>query len=308
MAMVGLFATGFVLAFVIMYKAFPTLDRATLTKRALPGFSIALPSGEKVTEEIAYPTGKVMLKRTGDRAVVIVQWEPGAALSSEELRMMVPIFGKFITGGAGTTKLIAIRGPERKPLETLLLDTDDVDLELTSITCGVRHMLIATAASSGLARLHQRIVSSFECHPDAAQESQSAEGLAFPLKLDLPGWHLVSKDSEVTQISNDSASLALRTIAPMARTPDLADFISTTFEQMGAKVTILEKHDDYIKVKLQDAESTATGWISLVKCPQAFALVMALVTDDAAGTELYARVKAARCLQPGEAPVQFPEH
>jgi hypothetical protein len=306
-AMFGLFAAGFALAFGIMYAAFPSLDRTPLTKRALPGFSIALPHGEAVDEQIAYTTGKVMLKRVGDsRAVVIVQWEPGTALSSDELRMMVPLFGKFITGGSGTTKVIAIRGPDRKPLDTLLLDTDDVDLELTSISCGVRHVLVATAASSGLARLHQRIISSFECHPDTAQESQSGE-LAFPLKLELPGWHLVSHDSEVTQISNDTASLALRTIAPVAHVPDLADFISTTFEQLGAKVTILEKQDNFIRVKLEDADNTATGWVALVRCPQAFALVLALVSDETAGTELYARVKAARCLQPGEAPVQFPE-
>ena len=307
MAMFGLFAAGFALAFGVMYKAFPTLDRTVLTERSLPGFSIALPRGEKVADEVAYPTGKVMLKNVGDtRAVVIVQWEPGPTLSSDELRMVVPLFGKFITNAPGATKVISIRGPDRKPLDTLLHDTDDVDLELTSMPCGVRHVFIATAASSGLATLHQRIVNSFECHPDASQESQSGE-LAFPLKLDLPGWHLVSKDDQVTQISNDSASLALRTIAPVAHVPDLADFISTTFEQLGAQVTILEKQDNFIRVKLQDADSTATGWIALIRCPQAFALVMALVGDEVAGTELYARVKSARCLQPGEAPVQFPE-
>lgn len=308
MGMFGLFAVGFVLAFGIMYKAFPTLDRAALTKRALPGFSIALPAGEKATEQVAYATGNVTLKRVGDgTGVVIVQWEPGTALSTDELRQMLPVFAKFITNGAGTTKVISIRGPDRKPIDTLLFDTDRVDLELTSVTCGVRHVLVATAATSGIAQLHQRIISSFECHPDAAQESQSGE-LGFPLKLDLPGWHVVAKDGEVTQISNNSESLILRTQAPMAHVPDLADFIKTTFEQMGATVTILEKQDNFIRVKLQDKDSTATGWIALVRCPQAFALVMALVGDDVAGTELYARVKGARCLQPGEAPVQFPEH
>ena len=253
-------------------------------------------------------TGNVTLKRVGDgTGVVIVQWEPGTALSSDELRQLLPVFTQFVANGTGTTKVIAIRGPDRKPLDTLLFDTDQVDLELTSLPCGVRHILVATAASSGLARLHQRIISSFECHPDAAQEATSGE-LAFPLKLDLPGWHVVSKDSEVTQIANDSASLILRTLAPMPHMPDLAPFISATFEQMGAKVTILEKHEDYIKVKLEDANSSASGWIAVVKCPQAFALVMALVTSDSVGNDLYARVKAARCLQPGEAPVQFPEH
>jgi hypothetical protein len=307
MAMFGLFAAGFVLAFGIMYKAFPTLDRASLSKRALPGFSIALPEGEKATEQLGYVTGNVTLKRAGDgTGVVIVQWEPGTALSSEELRQMLPVFAKLITKNAGTTKLVAIRGPDRKPLDTLLFDTDDVDLELTSMACGVRRIFVATASTSGLATLHQRIVSSFECHPDPAQESQSGE-LAFPLKLDLPGWHLVSKDSEVTQIANDSASMILRPLAPIAHMPDLAEFISMTFEQMGAHVTILEKQDNFIRVKLEDADSTATGWITLVRCPQAFALVMALVTDETAGAELYGRVKAARCLQPGEAPVQFPE-
>jgi hypothetical protein len=305
-AMFGLFAAGFALAFGVMYIAFPSLDRASLTKRALPGFSLALPSGEK-TEQVAYVTGNVTLKRVGDgTGVVIVEWEPGTALSSDELRQMVPVFAKLITKNAGTTKVIAIRGPDRKPLDTLLFETDHVDLELTSLSCGVRHVLVATAATSGLARLHQRIISSFQCHPDAAQEAQSGE-LPFPLKLDLPGWHVVSKDSEVTQIAHDSASMILRTLAPTPQTPNLAEFISMTFEQMGAHVTILEKNDDFIKVYLQDKDPTATGWIALVKCPQAFALVLALVQSDAAGTELYARVKVARCLQPGEAPVQFPE-
>ncbi len=307
MAMFGLFAAGFALAFGIMYATFPTLDRASLTKHSLPGFSIALPDGEKATEQLGYVTGNVTLKRAGDgTGVVLVQWEPGTALSTDELKQMLPVFAKFITNNAGTTKLIAIRGPDRKPLDTLLFDTDTVDLELTSIPCGVRRVFIATASSSGLARLHQRIISSFECHPDAAQESQSGE-LAFPLKLDLPGWHLVSKDREVTQIASESASLILRPLAPLAHMPDLASFVSSTFEQMGAKVTILEKREDFIKVNLQDADSTATGWIALVKCPQAFALVMALVGDELTGTALYGRVKAARCLQPGEAPVQFPE-
>jgi hypothetical protein len=305
-AMFGLFAAGFALAFGVMYAAFPSLDRAPLTKRTLPGFSLALPSGEK-TEQLAYVTGNVTLKRVGDgTGVVMVQWEPGTALSSDELRQMVPVFANLITNNEGTTKVIAIRGPDRKPLDTLLFDTDHVDLELTSLGCGVRHVLVATAATSGLARLHQRIISSFECHPDATQESQSGE-LAFPLSLDLPGWHVVSKDSEVTQIANDSASLILRTLAPTPQTPNLAQFISMTFEQMGAHVTILEKQDNFIRVKLEDADSTATGWVALVRCPQAFALVLALVSDETAGTELYARVKAARCLQPGEAPVQFPE-
>ena len=227
-------------------------------------------------------------------------------MSVDELRMLVPVLAKLVTNEAGTTKLIAIRGPDRKPLDTMLFDTGDVDVELSSFTCGVRRVFVATASASGLAKMHQRIVSSFECHPDAAQEATSGE-IAFPLKLDLPGWHVVSRDSEVTQIANNSASLILRALAPMPRTPDLAQFISMTFEHMGAKATIVEQREDFIKVNLQDKGSTATGWIALVKCPQASALVIALVQSDADSTALYVRVKAARCLQPGEAPVQFPE-
>ncbi|HTL35940.1 MAG TPA: hypothetical protein VL326_22575 [Kofleriaceae bacterium] len=309
MAMLGLFALGFLPVFAIMWIAFPPLSRSPLVRRALPGFSVALPAGEKATEAVAYPAGSIMLKHVGDGSgVVVISWEPGGKITSDELRTMLPIFTKAMQtkDENGTTKLGSIAGPDGKPIDTVTFDTDNLDLELSMLTCGVRHMMIATAAASGVMPLHQRIVASFECKPDAAQES-TATTLAFPLALDLPGWYLVGHDEEVTQISSDTASLVLRTLPPSLTTPDLATFIGPAFEQTGAHVTIVDKQgSDFLKVKLEDQGDSGMGWVALFRCPTGIALVLGLGHDDASVTALYDKVKASRCLKPGEGPTQFP--
>jgi hypothetical protein len=309
MAMLGLFAAGFLPIFAIMWFAFPPLSRSPLARRALPGFSLALPAGDKATEAIAYPAGSIMLQHVGDGSgVVVISWEPGGNLTSDELRAMLPIFTKAMAtkDSTGTTKLGSIAGPDGKPIDTVTFDTDSLDLELSMLTCGVRHMMIATAAVSGVMLLHQRIVKSFQCTPDPAQES-TATSLAFPLALDLPGWYLVGHDDEVTQISSDNASLVLRTLPPSLQTPDLATFIGPAFEQTGAHVTIVDKQgSDFLEVKLEDHGDSGMGWVALFRCPMGIALVLGLGHDDESVTKLYAQVKAARCLKPGEAPTQFP--
>lgn len=308
MAMLGLFAAGFVPVFVVLWMIFPPLSQSPLTRRELPGFSLALPSGETASETVGYPAGSIMLKRVGDGSgVVIVSWEPGGNLTREELGAMMPLFAKLVTKDEGTTKLGSVAGPDGKPVDTITFDTDGLDMELSMLTCGVRHVLIATAADSGVMPLHRRIVASFECHPDPAQES-TATSLAFPLALELPGWHLVARDEEVTQISSDDASLVLRALPPALKTPDLASFIGPAFEQSGVHVAVVERRgNDFIKVKLDDQGDSGMGWVALFRCPTAIALVLGLAHDDATVTALYDQVHAARCLQAGEKPTEFPE-
>ena len=305
-AMLGLFAAGFAPTFALLWVALPPLSHSPLTKRDLPGFSIGLPKGETASETIGYPAGSVMLEKVGDGSgVVVISWEPGGNLTQDELRAMMPLFAKSVTQDSGTTKLVSVAGPSGKPIDTIVFDTDNLDMELSMLTCGVRHVLIATAAGSGVMPLHQRIVASFACHPDPAQEA-TATSLAFPLALELPGWHLVARDEEVTQISSDDASLVLRTLPPAIKTPDLASFIGPAFEQTGAHVEIVDKTgSDFIKVKLEDQGDTGMGWVALFRCPTGTALVLGLGHDDATVTALYAKIKAARCLKSGEKPTEF---
>ncbi|HUS29188.1 MAG TPA: hypothetical protein VMZ53_11775, partial [Kofleriaceae bacterium] len=249
-------------------------------------------------------------KRVGDGSgVVIVSWEPGGNLTRDELRAMLPIFTKAmsVADAGGTTKLGSVVGPDGKPLDTITFDTDSLDLELSMLPCGVRHVMIATAATHGVMPLHQRIVGSFACHPDAALEA-TATSLAFPLALDLPGWYVVGRDEEVTQISSDTASLVLRTLPPSLKTPDLATFIGPAFEQTGAHVEIIEKRGgDFIKVRLEDQGDSGMGWVALFRCPTGIALVLGLGHDDATVTALYEKVKGSGCLAAGEKPTQFAE-
>jgi len=310
MAMLGLFGLGFLPVFGLMWALFPPLSRAPLAKRDLPGFSIALPAGEKVTDAVTYPAGSVMLKHVGDGSgVVVVSWEPGGNLTRDELRAMLPLFTKAMAldDAGGTTKLGSIAGPDGKPIDTVTFDTDGLDMELSMIGCGIRHVMIATAAQGGVMPLHQRIVKSFACHPDPTQES-TATSLAFPLALELSGWHLVAQDDEVTQISSEEASLVLRTLPPALQTPDLASFIGPAFEQTGAHVEVVDKRgNDYIKVKLEDQGDSGMGWVALFRCPTGIALVLGLAHDDETVSALYEKVKSARCLRAGESPPSWPD-
>ncbi|HSD86471.1 MAG TPA: hypothetical protein VLB44_03115 [Kofleriaceae bacterium] len=306
MPMLGVGGAGFAMSFGIMYVAFPSLSRTPLTKRALPGFSLALPAGES-TEQLGYPTGNVILKRVGDgTGVVMVQWEPGGAMTPEELQMIAPIAAKAITNEHGKAKVTTIVGPGKKPTDTIVFDTDTVDMELSMLTCGVRHVLIASAAHTDLAPLHQRIVSSFECKPDPAQEATAHE-LPFPLALDLPGWHLVASDGEVTQISSDNASLVLRTLPAMLAAPELTSFVGPAFEQAGAHVTIVDQQKDFLKVRLEQGSDSGAGWVGMFHCPTGIALVLGLANDDTVAMDVYNRVKATRCVKPGEPPTTWPE-
>ena len=49
------------------------------------------------------------------------------------------------------------------------------------------------------------------------------------------------------------------------------------------------------------------GWVALFRCPTGIALVLGLGHDDATVSALYDKVKAARCLKPGEKPTEFAE-
>jgi hypothetical protein len=296
MPMLGVGGAGFAVSFGLMYVVFPELSRTPLTKRALPGFSLALPTGE-ATEQLGYPTGTVKLARVGDgTGVVVVQWEPGGAMTADELLGMTPLIAKAVLNESGKAKLINVVGPGKKPIETIVFDSDKLDMEMSMLTCGVRHVLIATAADAGLATLHQRIISSFECKPDPAQEATAHE-LPFPLALDLPGWHLAARDEEVTQISSDDASLVLRTLPATLTLPELKTFIGPAFEQSGAHVTIVEEQKELVKVRLEQGGDSGAGWI---------ALVLGLAHTDTIATEVYNKVKATRCLKPGEPPTAWP--
>src|SRR5690606_14945295 len=111
--------------------------------------------------------------------------------------------------------------------------------------------------------------------------------LAFPLALELPGWHLVARDEEVTQISSDDASLVLRVLPPDLKTPDLASFIGPAFEQSGVHVTVVERRgNDFLEVKLDDQGDSGMGWVALFRCPTAIAFVLGLAHDDATVTAL----------------------
>ena len=309
--LLGLGVIGALIAFGLAWLAFPTLERARLATRQFPGFSLAMPSGTVVEDIGDYTAGKLTLKDVANsRSVIAIEWSAGTAMSDEDLGMISRALSGVLQSAKGfstSPSITTLPGAGGKPVKTAVLDGADSQKFLMSVlTCGVRNVMFGTMASDAdIVKLHQRIIASFTCTPDPAQEK--AATIQFPLVLDLPGWYSDYQDPDQIGITDgESGHLTLRTM-PIAMNVELEKVIKPMFEAAGAQhVEVGTPRDGRIPMKLTFDGETAPGWAKLIKCPTVDALVLALANDDATADLLYERVSKARCIAKGEPPQQWP--
>jgi hypothetical protein len=144
---------------------------APLSRRALPGFSLELPSGTVKEQRLDYGTGKYELHLDGNRGGVAIEWHLGEPLTDDELEQMAvqplrellglqqPVRRAVeVAGAQGGTQFI-LRGGKKK-----------IDMRLTAFTCGKRWFTLLVASGASAETLDERIRQSFRCTPDAAEE------------------------------------------------------------------------------------------------------------------------------------------
>jgi len=303
--LLALGAVGGLLAFGLSYVAFPTLERAALERRELPGFSISIPSGDVVEDRREYDNGKLALKNVGNsKGVVFVQWELGGAMESGEFQVLAGLMSKAL-GVEGDGRVETLNGPDRKPVNAIVFRNDDASFVMSMLPCGVRHVMIATGGPDDTWSLHERIIATFACAPDPARESTAQ--LRFPLVLDLPGWYAAEREVDQMQITDGkTGSLSVRAAPPNLKV-DLGMLIEPMFKAAGVEARITKRAGDRVWLTMSDGSDSMNGWARLVPCPDASALVIALAVDQAALDDLYNRVSNARCLRKGEKAQEWPD-
>jgi hypothetical protein len=294
-------------AFAGSYAAFPTLSRAKLEMRKFPGFSLALPGGETAQDMTSeYATGKLALKGIGgSRSVSIVQWEPGGEMTDEDMNVIANVLAKAIPGVAGQARPTSVTGPDGKPVRSIRFDSDKMILQVSSLVCGSRHVLVATGGESETSELHPRIVASFACTPDPEREKAASE-FVFPMNLDLPGWYATSRDPEAFELTDGKTATMTLRVLPAGMHIELENVLEPIFRaagltqglEVGAKLA-----DGRVPFKLTIEGETARGWAAMFPCAKATGLVVAFSNDDAGADALHDKLAAAKCRRDGE-PVQ----
>jgi hypothetical protein len=284
-------------AFGAAYVIVPPPGSAKLATYDLPGFGIGLPPGNIKQRSDSFSTGKLeLVDVAGTGGVVAVEWEPGAALDQDDLKMMEQGLSTFASGSPTLTK---IPGPAGTEVDTIAFESPKGAMWTSIIVCGSRRVSITTGGDS-FESLHRRIVASFACRPGSAPEA----GLDhFPLALDLPAeWHKVPSDPAQIQLTDDTRGLILKEVPGNLKDLDEArEFMTKAFEAGGVHVTFGDLHDGRFPFTGSAGSDSLVGWIWPFECGDRSVIVMGLVADQASADALAELVRGkAHCAGPNE--------
>lgn len=274
----------------------PGVGDLDLERQALPGFSIGLPDGEIVTKEVGeYGSGQLLIKEPGGWPVVAaVAWGRGGM--DDETEEMVVQAAARAHGAEGMSVVGRPVWPVGEHRTGTVQLRGEVQVLLTYIECGARLVTINTTGSNGLdlARLHRRILASFACAPDPAQELDATTPP--PVALDLPGdW------SEVEAVAGQRAwegehGGVLASWAPPGPTAKVPRLLEAMFGTQGpARVAadeLLAGRQAWAGEVTLDGQPTSLV-ATIVPCPGAGpAMLLYLGDSGARGREILA---TARC-------------
>jgi hypothetical protein len=183
-------AGGALFALLLARILAPPFVEQTLHPWSMPGFSIALPAPARA-DATAYGGGYV--ESASPTAQAVVMWSPGVLHDVDGLARMAK--GALDARGMRTakTKPLAL-AVEGLPSSTIVASAGATKGVVTAIGCGRRIVVVETWSDPDLAvgTLHRRIVRSFRCAPDAAQEQRLARS---PLAIDVPDdWQAAAAD------------------------------------------------------------------------------------------------------------------
>lgn len=285
----------------LLYLLVPTLDRITLERRQLPGFSFEAPTSKPYTEVVDYSAGTVTWKTlAGANAVLTISWQTGAT-STEDLELgMKALAGKV---GGGTPTPITMTGPDGQPVPTSMLDTDKgAPVRLSSLACGKRTVMLLSIGSDGIAAVHARMLTSFVCTPDAAKES--VEPGTIRVALSLPGWWAQEKEPGQLTLTDGASLMILREIS--ASQKNLPELITPLLNAFGGNITAdLVVGDRYPFRGTVEGEHVE-GWARHVACPTHGVLMLVLASTTEAAEAVYNASANAGCLRPDEKPPVWP--
>lgn len=285
---------GFAAAFGLAYALVPSPSRAALVEKALPGFTIALPSGDEKSVRLDYMAGQYKLANvvgTGD--AVLVQWEPGTSLSREEVEAIGDgVSAAFGASKSGTTSRLP--GPGGNLLDTMELSSPKGSIRISFDICGGRRIEIMTAGDH-IQKLHERMLATIVCKPDPARET-SLDAVA-PIPLELPAsWHRMDTEPGQVAYTDDTRVLLIK---PLATPPDdvaLSKLFDATLGKLGQNVKLGAKRDGRFPLTGTFDGVAAVGWLWPFECGSHAVLILGLAVDEAGASDLVTVFRnAQRC-------------
>ncbi len=290
-------AAGFGIAFGICFGAITSLDDAPLTTRALPGFSIGLPSGTIARENLAYSDGAVQLNDVaGTGNVVRLGWEPGALFEDSDIDMMSKGFG-----AKGHSAVEHSTGREGTPTQSLTFDTEKGPIRAVIATCGERRIMIMVSDSATLAR---RIANSLSCHPDPAKESSVDR---VPWMATLPdGWFATPAQKGQLALTDGENVLLARAFEKLPERGELPPLLQKLMQAAGVDMTIGAWTGDRFPVHATIEGKPFVGWAMPIDCKTSAVLLLGFGRDEAAADAIAAFATKGHCLADGETTPVWP--
>jgi hypothetical protein len=275
-----------------------------LRQRPLPGFALDLPAGTTVEDGVLYRTGRLTIRGTVPwQFSVQVEWEPGGLFGDESADAFTRLLANVFDAPArplGPRTRSAV--PGAAPTLSWAVAFGPVRSWITQTECGARRMLVMTGGEDvGVDQLHRRVVASFRCRPDPAEE-RAIDDVPVVFALG-PGWFLVSKDPEQLALTNRRTLVTARPLTRASEDDDIIGRIKATGGMPGIKIG--ERVGDDWRIQFLLDGKPSPGWMSLRPCTGT-SLILLLSSMDAPGDDGRRWLARARCRKPNEKPQSWP--
>lgn len=252
-------------------------------RHELPGFAIALPTGTVLEDDAkAYAKGNYTV---GDKGswVVMVSWDNGPLSSSD--RRSYEESWKLELGHPLPVKIPKLQS------ETFV-GTNHAPARVTFVTCGQRHVVIASLDHDNVDKLHADVLAGFTCSPDPAQEHRAGARVDL---ADRTGWQRVG-DHPNTVILERGGGAQMMMAFYYATKPDKA-----TVEQLVSKYQATIGDGDPRPL----SSPLIRGWARTLACATDN-WVIAMYVESGSGAADRAVIDGARCLGATEPDVAWP--
>ena len=251
--------------------------------RALPGFSLSLPSGTVLDDKSSdYGKGSYSVGIKGSW-VVTIEWGPGPLARSDRTAYHDAWQLDF-------DHPLPIHAPN-VPSETFV-GTNHGPARVTFVTCGHRYVAIASIAHDGVAALQAAVVATFRCAPDAEREREVAVRIDL---ADRAGWERVGERTDVVPLVRDGGNKLVLALY-YAHEPDKA-----TLDHLvsGYHGTLGDGDPRPLTAP------SVRGWVRTVTCSPTN-WVAVLYVEAGSGAAARDTIDGVRCLKPGEPDVTWP--
>jgi hypothetical protein len=260
----------------------------------LPGMTVSLPAGVEKRKSLGYATGEVVLAEVAGGGVLSVRWLPGA-VNDEEVEIVAKLAEESVQGTERRVEKWKGQGGAEVP--TIVLSTAGGPMSTSLIGCGVRRVAITSVGNEQMKTVHQRVLATFSCQPEAASEVD-LQGLPWILVAD--GWRALD-DLGARYTNGTDLVTVVRTPSNLDR-DGLRTLVAAVLAANGSQAVIDDADGDRFPLEVKEGANTFTGWMSPIACPGGPIAVIALAETPAELPALTEVVQQkGRCLKAGEA-------